>query len=100
MSAQTARLEMANCSNVDDATSTAGTSGQAECYLIVYNVAKKHNIGTLARSGTAFNVTKVRAAARQDAESSRSCTINADLFGRITALQYLWKPWLRLPCCA
>lgn len=44
---------------MNDDSNLASTSGRAECYLIVYNVAKKHNIGTLARSATAFNVTKV-----------------------------------------
>ncbi|KAK3263182.1 hypothetical protein CYMTET_27999 [Cymbomonas tetramitiformis] len=29
------------------------------CYMIVHNVAKKHNIGTLARSCTAFNVAEM-----------------------------------------
>ncbi len=31
-----------------------------ECYVIVYNVSKKHNIGTLLRSCTAFAVKEVR----------------------------------------
>lgn len=29
------------------------------CFLIVYNVSKKHNIGTLARSAAAFGVKEV-----------------------------------------
>lgn len=29
------------------------------CYLIVYNVSKKHNIGTIARCATAFKVKQV-----------------------------------------
>ena len=37
------------------------TSGRTpECFVIVHNVAKKHNIGTLARSCTAFNVVQAR----------------------------------------
>ncbi|DBA70564.1 TPA: hypothetical protein ACH3X2_011956 [Trebouxia sp. C0005] len=34
------------------------STSDPECYVIVHNVAKKHNIGTLARSATAFNVAK------------------------------------------
>eukprot|EP00890_Picochlorum_soloecismus_P001974 jgi/Picsp_1/2778/NSC_01005-R1_obp33pep like protein len=30
-----------------------------ECFLILYNVSKKHNIGTIARCATAFNVTAI-----------------------------------------
>lgn len=47
------------------ATSTAetSTSSAAEsspgCYLIVHNVSKRHNIGTLVRSAAAFSVTEV-----------------------------------------
>ena len=39
----------------------SSTSGRCpECFVIVHNVAKKHNIGTLARSCTAFNVAQAR----------------------------------------
>lgn len=38
---------------------TGPSTSDPECYLIVHNVAKKHNIGTLARSATAFNVAKI-----------------------------------------
>ena len=31
-----------------------------KCYLIVHNVSKKHNVGTLVRSAVAFNVHEVR----------------------------------------
>jgi hypothetical protein len=37
----------------------AGPSGRADCYVIVYNISKKHNIGTLLRSCTAFGVKEV-----------------------------------------
>lgn len=30
-----------------------------DCYLILYNVSKKHNVGTIARCATAFNVKEV-----------------------------------------
>ena len=40
------------------------TSGAAitlpGCYMIVHNVSKRHNIGTLVRSAAAFGVTEVR----------------------------------------
>lgn len=43
-----------------DPPPSPSTSGRAKCFVIVYNVAKKHNIGTLLRSCTAFGVTQVR----------------------------------------
>lgn len=36
-----------------------GIKEQYRCYLIAYNVSKKHNIGTILRCATAFNVTSV-----------------------------------------
>ena len=30
-----------------------------ECYFIVHNIAKKHNVGTIARCATAFGVKSV-----------------------------------------
>jgi hypothetical protein len=35
------------------------TSGRPHCHLITFNVGKKHNIGTLLRCATAFNVKEV-----------------------------------------
>ncbi|KIZ04106.1 hypothetical protein MNEG_3846 [Monoraphidium neglectum] len=43
----------------DEGTNTVSTSNigsSPKCFVIVYNVAKKHNIGTLLRSCTAFGV--------------------------------------------
>ncbi|EIE23309.1 hypothetical protein COCSUDRAFT_66262 [Coccomyxa subellipsoidea C-169] len=44
-------------------TAKTSTSSAAEsspgCYLIVHNVSKRHNIGTLVRSAAAFSVTEV-----------------------------------------
>ena len=42
----------------------AGSSGKLHhrsppCYLIVYNITKRHNIGNIARSATAFGVAQV-----------------------------------------
>eukprot|EP00879_Flechtneria_rotunda_P011754 GHRR01012277.1.p1 GENE.GHRR01012277.1~~GHRR01012277.1.p1 ORF type:complete len:238 (+),score=87.21 GHRR01012277.1:784-1497(+) len=37
----------------------AGYSSRPDCYVIVYNVSKKHNVGTLLRSCTAFGVKEV-----------------------------------------
>ena len=81
----------------------ASTSGQAECYLIVYNVAKKHNIGTLARSATAFNVTKVRL--RWKRYVLRGSSLQAfkritDLPSRLKTLQHFRQSWLCIPCAA
>ncbi|KAI7843549.1 hypothetical protein COHA_002791 [Chlorella ohadii] len=45
-----------------DGTATASSSGGSDapaCYLISYNQQSKHNIGTLARCATAFNVKQV-----------------------------------------
>ncbi len=42
-------------SNSQDDPSTSSPA----CYVIVYNVAKRHNIGTLVRSCTAFGVKEV-----------------------------------------
>ena len=39
--------------------SSSGTHDGPGCYLIVHNVSKRHNIGTLVRSAAAFGVTEV-----------------------------------------
>ena len=31
-----------------------------KCFLIIHNISKRHNVGTLARSATAFGVTQVQ----------------------------------------
>ena len=36
-----------------------GQAGKPECYLLVYNVAKKHNVGNIVRSACAFGVKEV-----------------------------------------
>ena len=53
----------------------ASTSGreQAPCYVILHNVSKRHNIGTLARSATAFGVTEVKLACMH-AMSTAKCS--------------------------
>jgi hypothetical protein len=49
-----------------DASDNAGSPSSScpQCFVIVYNVSKKHNIGTLLRSCTAFGVAQVGAHAR------------------------------------
>ena len=42
------------------ATSSPLTEGRPACYLVVHNVSKKHNVGSLARAATAFGVSEVR----------------------------------------
>ena len=37
----------------------AGDASPAS-YIILHNVSKKHNVGTIARCATAFNVSQVR----------------------------------------
>ncbi|KAI8472494.1 MAG: Alpha/beta knot methyltransferase [Monoraphidium minutum] len=39
--------------------SCSNGGGEPKCFVIVYNVSKKHNIGTLLRSCTAFGVAQV-----------------------------------------
>jgi tRNA G18 (ribose-2'-O)-methylase SpoU len=41
----------------------SSSSAPPACFLIVYGVAKKHNIGTLLRCATAFGVKQVGFAA-------------------------------------
>lgn len=37
-----------------------------ECYVVVHNIAKRHNVGTLARSATAFGVSELILVGRRD----------------------------------
>lgn len=37
-----------------------------ESYVVVHNIAKRHNVGTLARSATAFGVTELILVGRRD----------------------------------
>ncbi|XP_027332631.1 uncharacterized protein LOC113847613 [Abrus precatorius] len=37
-----------------------------ESYVVVHNIAKRHNVGTLARSATAFGVTEIILVGRRD----------------------------------
>jgi tRNA G18 (ribose-2'-O)-methylase SpoU len=40
-------------------TASCNANNSPGSYLIVFNVSKRHNIGTLVRSATAFGVTEV-----------------------------------------
>ncbi|OIW18453.1 hypothetical protein TanjilG_13205 [Lupinus angustifolius] len=40
-----------------------------ECYVVVHNIAKRHNVGTLARSATAFGVSELILVGRRDFNS-------------------------------
>ena len=51
--------EEALVSQVAAATQAAAVTHTPTCNLVVHNVAKKHNIGTLLRSACAFGVTEV-----------------------------------------
>lgn len=55
----TSALQKAGC-QIHMATDDGPSTSAPACYLIVYNVSKKHNIGTLSRAATAFNVKEVR----------------------------------------
>ncbi|GJP54917.1 hypothetical protein CLOM_g13931 [Closterium sp. NIES-68] len=46
--------------------SSSSHGGLPECYVIVHNVAKRHNIGMLLRSATAFNVHQILVVGRRD----------------------------------
>lgn len=50
-----------NTSGLDESVSewTGQTAGKPQCYFIVHNIAKKHNVGTIARCATAFGVRSV-----------------------------------------
>ena len=77
------------------------TSGHSpECFVIVHNVAKKHNIGTLARSCTAFNVVQARLLQQDSCWLSTSWTFSrsTDVLGGIKALQHLRKSRLSCSC--
>ncbi len=79
------------------------STSDPECYIIVHNVAKKHNIGTLARSATAFNVAKVRLSVPAPdclLICFKADAFYADLLGGITTLQYLRKSWFSCSCAA
>ncbi|KAI4304115.1 hypothetical protein MLD38_039670 [Melastoma candidum] len=47
----------------------AAAAAPAESYVVVHNVAKRHNVGTLARSATAFGVKEVIVVGRRDFNS-------------------------------
>lgn len=79
----------------------ASTSDRSpKCFVIVHNVAKKHNIGTLTRSCTAFNVVQARLLLSVRCWLSSSWTFSrcTDVLGRLKALQYLRKSWLSCSC--
>lgn len=40
-------------------TSAAAPAHAPKCFIIVHNISKRHNIGTLARSASAFGVAEV-----------------------------------------
>ncbi len=42
-------------------SAAAEDDGKPACFIITHSVAKKHNIGTIARCATAFGVKEVRA---------------------------------------
>ncbi|CAN6551480.1 unnamed protein product [Malus baccata var. baccata] len=39
---------------------------EVECYVVVHNIAKRHNVGTLARSATAFGVSELILVGRRE----------------------------------
>ncbi len=97
---------------------------QPACWLITYNVSKRHNVGTLLRSATAFGVKEVcctsevslcRCTRRDECNcyeyhmkrlSQRDCKVYvifsrsrpAGVLGRFQAIQQLWKPRVRSAC--
>lgn len=97
--------------SVDAVASSSGASDQRKppCYLIVYNITKRHNIGNIARSATAFGVAQVCDACelRVNGASWHSPTnfYNtwksselgklqlSGVLGGFPALQRLWRTW-------
>ena len=45
--------------SVDRKVPTQEPHSQLPCYIIVHNVSKRHNLGMIARSATAFGVAEV-----------------------------------------
>jgi tRNA G18 (ribose-2'-O)-methylase SpoU len=57
-----AEIAAGSAGNSEDAeASSSGNVYQRSppCYLIVYNITKRHNIGNIARSATAFGIKQV-----------------------------------------
>jgi tRNA G18 (ribose-2'-O)-methylase SpoU len=52
--------------NLAGATKPAAMAAAVESVVVVHNVAKRHNVGTLARSATAFGVAEVVVVGRRD----------------------------------
>lgn len=48
------------------AAAASGATAAVESVVVVHNVAKRHNVGTLARSATAFGVAEVVVVGRRD----------------------------------
>ncbi|KAK8954773.1 hypothetical protein KSP39_PZI002741 [Platanthera zijinensis] len=75
----------------------------AESLLIIHNVAKRHNIGTMARSATAFGVSEIVLVGRRDFNAFGSHGSTAHLqFRHFTSLSqsrlYLKALIFPLPC--
>lgn len=63
--------------SADTGDAIASSSGaqhrnQPPCFLIVYNVSKRHNIGNIARCASAFGVTQVCRSCYQMHDEQRS----------------------------
>lgn len=48
-------IQEGQCLETDEAVGR----GNLKCFMVVHNVAKRHNLGTLSRSATAFGVSEV-----------------------------------------
>ena len=59
------------CEAINDRTDESCTS-LPKCFLIIHSVAKRHNIGNLLRSATAFGVSQVK----NWRDSSGACCAN------------------------
>jgi hypothetical protein len=74
-------------------------------FLIAHSVAKRHNVGTIARCATAFGVQEVRSAGRMQGGCMTACMelhgdaanmhrpFHADVPGRLQELQHVWLAW-------
>lgn len=56
-------------SSTSSSSLIGGNENEIESIVIVHNVAKRHNVGTLARSATAFGATEMVLAGRRDFNS-------------------------------
>ncbi|KAL6607863.1 hypothetical protein ACP70R_040926 [Stipagrostis hirtigluma subsp. patula] len=77
------------------AATTAASGAAVESVVVVHNVAKRHNVGTLARSATAFGVAEVVVVGRRDVSAFGSHGATSHLRFRHFASLALARAYLK-----